>query len=103
MILLPALLLIGVDRLGTSPGDGAPPLDLRSGLWWFGYLGGVVLIVSLVGPGASGPGAVAGIGVQLLAWAAWGLLVFPWAVDSRLPRISPQAGLDLSEVDQAAK
>lgn len=94
VILVPALLLIATDRLRRrQAGEARVALDLRSGLWWFPYLGGIVAIVALLGPGAWGPGAKASMVTQLLALAGWGLLVFPLAVRSGLARISPLAGL----------
>jgi amino acid transporter len=101
VILLPALVLVALHRLGWRFGAAQqPPLNLLSGLWWFAYLGGIVAISGLLGPGASGPGASAGIGLQLLALAAWGLLLLPLAVRSALGSPSAfamQACQDLQE------
>ncbi len=81
-VLLPALLFL----LGwvATPSQGRPPLDLRQGLWWFLYLGGIVAISSAALPFTT----------ELAALSGWALLVFPLAVGSRLEQPSPWAGVE---------
>ena len=91
-VLLPALGFLLMERMGpAAPGQARqggsaslrPPLDLRQGLWWFLYLGGIVAI----------SGAALPFAVELAALSGWALLLFPLAVGSRLARPSPWAGV----------
>jgi len=55
--------------------------QLRQGLWWFLYLGGIVAITTLP----------LGLEAQLAALAVWALVVFPIATGSRLAQTHPDA------------
>jgi len=66
VVLLPA---VGFMALTTYQGQAH---QARGGLWWFLYLGGIVVITA----------PPLGLGWQLAALAAWALLVLPLAVGS---------------------
>ena len=82
-----------ISWCGTSPLRGASLIvlvpaglfaladrqQLRHGLWWFLYLGGIVAITSVP----------LGLLAQLAALASWALVVFPIATSSRLPQLQP--------------
>ncbi len=68
------------------------PLQARSGAWWWLYLGGMLAIGELIGPGR--PLAWSS-GAQAAVVAGFALLVFPAAVASRLPQVSPDARVEL--------
>ncbi len=72
VVLVPAALFALVDRQ-----------QLRQGLWWFLYLGGIVAITSLA----------LGLAAELTSLAAWALAVFPLATGSRLRQAYPEAQL----------
>ena len=81
-------------RLRAWPRDGAAgepagaaPLDLRAGLWWFPYLGGILAITL----------AVKSLGLQLGLLSVWALGILPLAVRSRLPQVSPWAQVNLED------
>ncbi|MCT0219670.1 APC family permease [Synechococcus sp. CS-1329] len=57
------------------------PLNLRQGLWWFLYLGGLVAITAWP----------LQLSAELILLGVWALLVFPLAVGSRLSAVSPWA------------
>jgi amino acid transporter len=87
IVLLPAIAFVLLALRGQPHGDGHSgepphaPLNLRQGLWWFLYLGGLVAITAW-------PLELA---AELILLAAWALLVFPLAVHSRLAVVSPWA------------
>jgi amino acid transporter len=87
IVLLPAIAFVLLALRGQPHGDGQSgepphaPLNLRQGLWWFLYLGGLVAITAW-------PLELA---AELILLAAWALLVFPLAVHSRLAVVSPWA------------
>ena len=68
IVLVPAGLFALADRQ-----------QLRHGLWWFLYLGGIVAITCVP----------LGLLAQLAALAIWALVVFPIATSSRLPQLQP--------------
>jgi amino acid transporter len=68
------------------------PLQARSGAWWWLYLGGLLAISELIGPGR--PLAWSG-GGQAAVVAAFALAVFPVALATRLPQISADARVEL--------
>lgn len=70
IVLVPAALFALADRQ-----------QLRQGMWWFLYLGGIVAITALP----------LGLVAQLVTLAAWALLVFPLATGSRLAQAYPGA------------
>ena len=73
----------GEQTTGEQP---HAPLNLRQGLWWFLYLGGLVAITAW-------PLELA---AELILLGAWALLVFPLAVRSRLLAVSPWARIAIS-------
>jgi hypothetical protein len=87
IVLLPAIAFVLLALRGQPHVDGQSgepphaPLNLRQGLWWFLYLGGLVAITAW-------PLELA---AELILLAAWALLVFPLAVHSRLAVVSPWA------------
>lgn len=70
IVLVPAAVFAMTDRQ-----------QLRQGLWWFLYLGGLVAITALA----------LELPIELTALAAWALLVFPLATGSRLAQAHPGA------------
>ncbi|NDG73807.1 MAG: APC family permease [Synechococcaceae bacterium WB8_1B_136] len=88
LVLLPALLFCGLQQ------QRGHAIDARHGAWWVLYLGGLLSIAELTGPGRCLP---LGSGPQLLLVEGFALLVFPLAVRSRLPQISTQAGVTLED------
>jgi amino acid transporter len=73
IVLVPAGLFALADRQ-----------QLRQGLWWFLYLGGIVAITAIE----------LGLITQLSVLAAWALVVFPIATRSRLAQAHPDAQID---------
>lgn len=80
LVVLPSLLF------GLLQIQHQKQLDARSGIWWFLYLGGLLLIAELSKEGTG----------QLLIVAIFALAIFPVAVHTRLPRASTQ-NLDASD------
>ncbi|MCP9791173.1 APC family permease [Vulcanococcus limneticus Candia 3F8] len=68
------------------------PLQARSGAWWWLYLGGLLAISELIGPGRTLAWSAGG---QAAVVAAFALAVFPLAVATRLPHISSDARVEL--------
>ena len=68
------------------------PLQARSGAWWWLYLGGLLAISELIGPGRPLAWSTGG---QAAVVAAFALAVFPLALATRLPRISADARVEL--------
>ena len=85
-ILLPALVYLAVEW-GRGRVGG---LGLRHGLWWLGYVVGLLILAEVVTPRSGTPFP---IWAQLLLVGAFALGVFPIAVKSRLTRPSPDARL----------
>jgi amino acid transporter len=77
IVLVPAGLFALADRQ-----------QLRQGLWWFLYLGGIVAITAIE----------LGLITQLSVLAAWALVVFPIATRSRLAQAHPDAQIDPAQL-----
>jgi amino acid transporter len=75
----------GFVLLTCASGPQSLPLNLRSGLWWFPYLLGILVIGQAVRP----------LPAQLAVLGAWALAILPLAVRSRLPQVSPWAQVNL--------
>ena len=69
-------------------------LELRNGLWWILYLGGMILILCVSEAGGWYP---LDSRVQMLVSALFALAVFPIAVSSRLEKISPETELEFRD------
>lgn len=67
-------------------------MEFRAGAWWFLYLGGITFASYLFG---SGRPYELDQGSQLFLLSVFALLVFPMAVNSRLPQLSPHAMVEL--------
>lgn len=85
-VLVPGAVFVAVDRW-SHQGPGAPPLDLRNGLWWGPYLLGILAITGGIQP----------LALQLLLLTIWALVMLPVAVRSRLPRPSAWAQISLDD------
>ena len=72
------------------------PIDARAGLWWFLYLGVLLLDMELFSAGQ--PFALP-TGLHLLMLTGLALGILPLAVNSALPQISPHALTGLGAVD----
>lgn len=68
------------------------PLQARSGAWWWLYLGGLLAISELIGPGRPLDWSAGG---QAAVVASFALAVFPLALATRLPQISADARVEL--------
>jgi amino acid transporter len=85
-VLVPALIFMGLQwRAGR-------PMQAAHGLWWFAYMGGLLLLSELMSLG--GPLDLP-FWVQLIIVAAFALALFPLAIHSRLKQISEDAQLEL--------
>jgi hypothetical protein len=83
---MPALIFMGLQwRAGR-------PMQAAHGLWWFAYMGGLLLLSELMSLG--GPLDLP-FWVQLIIVAAFALALFPLAIHSRLKQISEDAQLEL--------
>jgi amino acid transporter len=69
-------------------------LELRNGLWWIVYLGGLIVILWVTDKNGWYPLTVR---PQMLISAVFALAVFPFGVASRLKSVSPEAELALRE------
>jgi amino acid transporter len=69
-------------------------LDLRNGLWWIAYLGGLIAILCVTDKTGWYPLPMK---PQMLIAALLALAIFPIAVASRLERVSPEAELEIKE------
>ena len=70
------------------------PLELRNGLWWIVYLGGLVAILCVTDQAGWYPLAIR---PQMILSALFALVIFPIAVASRLENISPESELEFRE------
>ena len=82
LVLLPAL---AYELLQRRRGR---ELDAPHGRWWFVYLLGLLALGELSGPGRLIPGGEIS---QLLLVGSFALVIFPFAVASRLEQASPHA------------
>ncbi len=87
-----AVPLILLPSLGYLLVCGAGGVEFRAGAWWFLYLGGITFASYLFG---SGRPYELDQGSQLFLLSVFALLVFPMAVNSRLPQLSPHAMVEL--------
>jgi len=87
-----AVPLILLPSLGYLLVCGAGGVEFRAGAWWFLYLGGITFASYLFG---SGRPYELDQGSQLFLLSVFALLVFPMAVNSRLPQPSPHAMVEL--------
>ena len=87
-----AVPLILLPSLGYLLVCGAGEVEFRAGAWWFLYLGGITFASYLFGPGRP---YELDQGSQLFLLSVFALLVFPMAVNSRLPQLSPHAMVEL--------
>ena len=87
-----AVPLILLPSLGYLLVCGADGVEFRAGAWWFLYLGGITFASYLFG---SGRPYELDQGSQLFLLSVFALLVFPMAVNSRLPQLSPHAMVEL--------
>ena len=85
-IIVPALLYLAVQW-----GRGQV-MEIRHGLWWLAYVVGLLILAEVVTPRAGTP---LPIWAQLSLVGAFALVIFPFAVKSRLQRPSPEAQLQL--------
>ena len=83
-ILLPVLLYLSVEW-----GRGRV-MELRHGFWWFAYIVGLLILAEVVAPRSGAPFP---IWAQLSLVGAFALLIYPFAVKSRLEVPSPDAQL----------
>jgi hypothetical protein len=86
VIIVPALLYLAVQW-----GRGQV-MEIRHGLWWLAYVVGLLILAEVVTPRAGTP---LPIWAQLSLVGAFALVIFPFAVKSRLQRPSPEAQLQL--------
>lgn len=84
-IILPTALYLAI-QLGRGAG-----LDLRHGLWWLLYVAGLLILAEVVTPRTGTPLPT---GVQLPLVGAFALMIFPYAVRSRLVHPSADAQLE---------
>jgi amino acid transporter len=84
-VLIPALAFIGLQwRAGRA-------MQARHGLWWFAYVGGLLLFAELMSSG--GPLQMP-FWAQLVVVGAFALALFPLAIRSRLKHVSSDARLE---------
>jgi amino acid transporter len=69
-------------------------LDLRNGLWWIAYLGGLIVILCVTDKTGCYPMPVR---AQMIVAALFALIIFPIALASRLEKVSPEAELEFRE------
>jgi hypothetical protein len=69
-------------------------LDLRNGLWWILYLGGILAILFMIDTRGWYP---LPLKEQMIISAIFSLIVFSIAVASRLKLVSPEAPLEFHE------
>lgn len=88
---VPLILLPSLGYLLVCGGGG---VEFRAGAWWFLYLGGITFASFLFGPGRP---YELDQGSQLFLLSVFALLVFPLAVNSHLPQLSPHALVELGD------
>jgi amino acid transporter len=87
-ILLPTILLLVPQWLRGRQ------LEMRNGLWWIAYLGGLIALLCITAPDGWHPLALR---PQMVLAALFALAIFPIAVSSRLERISPDSQLKFTD------
>jgi len=70
------------------------PLELRNGIWWIIYLGGIITILCVTDKTGWYP---LSIRPQMMISALFALAIFPIAVASRLEKVSVKAELEFRE------
>ncbi len=84
-IIIPALLYLSVLW-----GRGQV-MEIRNGLWWLAYVIGLLILAEVVTPRTGTPLPMV---AQLTLVGVFALVIFPFAVNSRLARPSPEAQLE---------
>ena len=83
-IVLPSLIFLYVEwRRGR-------PVQFWSGAWWFAYLGGLCIVAGLFGDDRP---FMLPLAWQLTVVGAFAVVIFPFAVRSRLDCVAPEAAL----------
>ena len=89
-ILLPTIVFLAVQWARGSHAE------LRNGCWWIFYLIGLLILTEILIPRSGTPSPIS---IQLLSVGAFALGIFPFAVNSRLGKPSPDARLEFHSAE----
>jgi amino acid transporter len=93
-VILPSLVFLGVQVARKQP------MQISQGLWWFPYVVGLVVLTEVATPRHGPP---LPIWLQLSVVAAFALIIFPYAVASRLRVPSTEARLEFFGASQESR